>query len=109
VDRDRRLASTLTGPLDRDRLREFLYTCVDRDDVMKYELTWCGRFSIPFGLDVASRVAETLEHRPLTGTLLGYGTSVSEAGLDLDAAPGLGVTAPNNLHHWVGYAAIGYR
>ncbi len=110
VERDRDLAaSTLTGPLRRDRLREFMYTCVDPNDVMKYELTWCGRFSIPFGLDVASRVSEALEGHGLTGTLLDYGTSVSEAGLDLDAVPGLGVTAPNNLHHWVGYAAIGYR
>ena len=108
VDRDRRLAgSALTGPLDRDKLRDFLYACVDRDDVARYKITWCGRFSIPFGLDVASRVSEALGRGPLTGTLLDYGTSVSES--SLDAVPGLGSTAPNNLHHWVGYASIGYR
>lgn len=110
VARDRRLAETdLCGPIDPAKLREFLYTCVDKDDVMKYKVTWCGRFSIPFGLDVASRLAQSLEHRTLEGKLLGYGTSVAEASLDLDAIPGLGATAPNNLHHWVGYAAIGYR
>ena len=110
VDRDRRLAaSTLAGPLQRDHLREFMYTCVDPDDVTKYKLTWCGRFSVPFGLNVASRVSEGLDARTLVGTLLDYGTSVSEASLDLDLVPGLGVTAPNNLHHWVGYASIGYR
>lgn len=109
VDRDRALAATLTGPLDRGALRKFLYTCVDSTDVTRYTLTWCGRFSVPFGLDVASRVNASLSGRPLQGTLLDYGTSLGEVSLDLDRIPGLGATAPNNLHHWVGYAAIGYR
>jgi hypothetical protein len=110
VARDRNLAgAALAGPLRRARLREFLYTCVDSTDVTRYTLTWCGRFSVPFGLDVASRVSEALDGRPLEGTLLDYGTSLGEVSLDLDAIPGLGTTAPNNLHHWVGYASIGYR
>jgi hypothetical protein len=75
---------------------------VDSADVTRYTLTWCGRFSVPFGLNVARRVSETLDGRPLAGSLLDYGTSLSEVSLDLDAVPGLGVTAPNNLHHWVG-------
>ena len=45
----------------------------------------------------------------IVGTLLDYGTSVSEASLDVESLGGLGPTAPNNLHHFVGYAAIGYR
>jgi len=110
VDRDRRLVtSSLSGPVRRSALRKFLYTCVDSTNVTRYRLTWCGRFSVPFGLDVASRVNETLTGRPLTGVLLDYGTSLGEISLDLHAIPGLGATAPNNLHHWVGYAAIGYR
>lgn len=110
VDRDRTLAEAeLTGQVDRNRLKQFLYTCVDKKDVTQYQLTWCGRFSVPFGLDVASRVSETLASHPLTGTLLDYGTSVAETSLDLDEILGLGATAPNNLHHWVGYVAIGYR
>jgi AmmeMemoRadiSam system protein B len=110
VDRDRHLAgSTLAGVVHRNALREFLYTCVDRTDVTRYKVTWCGRFSVPFGLDVASRVKESLTAEPLTGTLLDYGTSLGEVSLDLKTIPGLGATAPNNLHHWVGYPAIGYR
>jgi AmmeMemoRadiSam system protein B len=110
VDRDRTLAEAeLTGQVDRNRLKQFLYTCVDKKDVTQYKLSWCGRFSVPFGLDVASRVSETLASHPLTGTLLDYGTSVAETSLDLDEILGLGATAPNNLHHWVGYVAIGYR
>jgi len=110
VERDRHLAdSLLTGSLHRDALREFLYACVDSTDVTRYTLTWCGRFSVPFGLNVASRLKRAMTGRPMTGTLLDYGTSLGEVSLDLTAIPGLGTTAPNHLHHWVGYAAIGYR
>jgi len=113
VERDVGLAKLLCGPLagneGRAKLREFLYTCVNPGDVTEYRVTWCGRFSVPFGLDVASRLKEALGAGPLAGTLLDYGTSVSEASLDLDKIPGLGTTAPNNLHHFVGYAAIGYE
>jgi AmmeMemoRadiSam system protein B len=107
VNRDIGLAEDyLSGPIKSEKLKGFLYQCVDVEDVKQYEITWCGRFSVPFGLSVASRLAESLEGRMLDGTLLDYGSSVSEASLEVD---GIGVTAPNNLHHWVGYAAIGYR
>jgi AmmeMemoRadiSam system protein B len=110
VARDMDLArETLTGPVHPEGLREFLHTCVDSTDVTRYRLTWCGRFSIPFGLNVANRVSAALTGRPLEGTLLDYGTSLSEISIDLELVPGLGVTAPNNLHHWVGYPALGYR
>jgi len=38
-------------------------------------------------------------------------TSLSEPQLPVVQATrdaGLGTTAPSNLHHWVGYAAVGY-
>ena len=107
VNRDEDLAQNyLCGPLKAEKLRNFMDSCVDPEDVQRYRITWCGRFSIPFGLNVASRLTEALENRTLTGTLLDYGTSVSEASLEVG---GLGPTAPNNFHHFVGYAAIGYR
>jgi MEMO1 family protein len=110
VDRDRGLAEDyLSGPVEPSRLRGFLYRCVKPEDVTEYAIPWCGRFSVPLGLSVSSRLTERLESRPLTGDLLDYGTSVSEASLDVDGLDGMGVTAPNNLHHWVGYAAIAYR
>jgi AmmeMemoRadiSam system protein B len=109
VKRDMSLAENhLCGPIDEKKLEGFLYRCVDPEDVTNYLITWCGRFSIPFGLSVASRVTKTLESRVLTGTLLDYGTSVSEVTLDVNELDGMGFTAPNNFHHFVGYAAIGY-
>jgi AmmeMemoRadiSam system protein B len=110
VARDLELArSHLCGPVERGKLRAFLYRCVDDNDVTQYKITWCGRFSIPFGLNVAGRVMLDVEGRAPTGTLLDYGTSVSEASLDVEKLDGLGTTAPNNLHHFVGYASVGYR
>lgn len=107
VKRDLNLAENkLSGLVTDDKLKGFFYSCVDEKDVRKYLITWCGRFSIPFGLNVASRLTHTLEERPLNGFLLDYGTSISEATLEVD---GIGATAPHNLHHWVGYAVLGYR
>jgi hypothetical protein len=110
VERDLALAAgNLCGPVQRDKLKNFLYSCVDPADVTQYKITWCGRFSIPFGLGVAFRLTAIMENRPLTGYLLDYGTSVSEASLEVEDLDGLGPTAPNNFHHFVGYPAIGYR
>ena len=115
VSRDIMLAEGILGPFDgekaRLKLRGFLYTCVSVEDVTQYEVTWCGRFSIPFGLELLRRLAAKTGQPVPTGRLLRYGTSLSEPELPVSDASrdaGLGYTAPSNLHHWVGYAAIGY-
>lgn len=110
VERDIAMAEGyLSGRIDRSGLKEFLHECVDPEDVTKYRIPWCGRFSVPLGIHVASRLVEQIASRRLEGFLLDYGTSVSEASLEVDGLGGLGPTAPNNFHHWVGYAAIAYR
>ncbi len=70
-------------------------------------MTWCGLWSIPFGLTVAADLQAALGAPPLEGALLRYGDSVGDGRL---AAPvdRLGVTAPNTLGHWVGYATVVY-
>lgn len=114
VARDLGLAREfLCGPIGEGagagKLRDFMYSCVNPEDVTQYRITWCGRFSVPFGLNVASRLTGALESKPLVGTTLDYGTSVGEESLDVEGLEPLGATAPNNLHHFVGYAAIGYE
>ncbi len=103
------IQSSLAGPISPEKIRAFFYTCVDQNNPREYRRTWCGRFSIPFGLDTISRLTQKLESHPLTGYFLDYGASVSEASLDVENLSPLGPTAPNNFHHWVGYAALGYR
>jgi len=110
VQRDLKLAEKhLCGELKLEKIKDFMCACADPADVKQYRITWCGRFSIPFGLNVAGRLAKDLEGRALKGYLLDYGTSVSEASLDTEGLGGLGATAPNNFHHWVGYVTVGYK
>jgi AmmeMemoRadiSam system protein B len=112
VARDLELARThLEGPLAADRLAGLLGELVEKADVRQYRIPWCGRFSIPFGLELLRKTAALSGSGVPHGTLLRYGTSLSEPQLPVAQATrdaGLGTTAPSNLHHWVGYAAVGY-
>jgi AmmeMemoRadiSam system protein B len=110
--RDREIAERfLAGPLEASRLEGLLHTLVDESDLRRYRLPWCGRFSIPFGLEVLRKTAARVGEPMPVGHVLRYGTSLSEPELPVGRETrdaGLGYTAPSNLHHWVGYAAIGY-
>jgi len=109
--RDRSLIhENLEGGLESASLRRLLVTLVD-PETLDYRLPWCGRFSIPFGLELLRKVALGSEGKIPEGALLRYGTSLSDPELPVPAEAretGLGYTAPSNLHHWVGYASVGY-
>lgn len=111
VARDRRMATRyLEGRLIATKLHALLDTLVEPVD-LSYRLPWCGRFSVPFGLEVLRKVALQTEGVVPSGTLLRYGTSLEGPELAVTAEAregGLGSTAPSNFHHWVGYAAVGY-
>jgi len=113
VDRDRTMAERfLTGPLNAAAAHELLATLVDEHDVRSYRIPWCGRFSIPFGMELLRRTSERLGRPAPTGTVLATGTSISGPQLPVSEATraaGLGTTAPSNLAHWVGYVASGWR
>jgi AmmeMemoRadiSam system protein B len=101
----------LEGPVEPERLRDLLHELVDREDVTRYRIPWCGRFSVPFGLETVRVLTERLGLGRPEGTLLRFGTSVSEPELAVSRASrdaGLGYTAPSNFHHWVAYGAVGY-
>ena len=110
--RDERLIREhLEGPLQPKKLQGLLSRLVDEDHVRSYRIPWCGRFSVPFGLELLRRTAERLDLGVPEGTLLRYGSSLSEPELPVSAASreaGLGLTAPSNFHHWVGYGAVAY-
>lgn len=101
----------LAGPLDRDTVAGFIGGVWNPEDpeypAFPYRITWCGLYSIPFGLTVAQRLWDGSGEPPLTGQLLRYGDSVSDGRLAV-AGVALGVTAPNTLAHWVGYPALVY-
>ena len=97
------------GELQPERIERFTRYTLDDHDHREYKWTWCGRYSVPFGLLVAWHLQQLRRARPLTGTILGYATSVDNARVKVDDLEGMGVNAPATLHHWVGYASIGFR
>ncbi len=109
VNRDRNLIDTyLTGKIKPEKLKNLMHTLVDSSDVYTYKITWCGRFSVPFGIDFLYYLKKDLNLTNLQGHFISYGTSI-EPGKMAIKEPGLGFTAPANLRHWVGYGAVGYE
>jgi AmmeMemoRadiSam system protein B len=108
TERDRMIAKKYLGAkLTCESLQNFLYLLVDERNVENYKITWCGRFCIPFGLATYIKINKLLGNKIPPGKMLRYDTSVNLGILEpLDKEPQ--VTAPANLHHWVGYLALGY-
>ncbi len=106
--RDRELLTgSIAGPLSVDKVRALYGVFVDPADPDSYRISWCGRFSIPFGMLVLRRAAEALGVGAPVGMPLAYATSVGAPELTLREA-GLGSTAPSNLYHFVGYPAVAW-
>jgi hypothetical protein len=96
----------LTGELTAEKLQNFCQRVWGENNLKEYQIRWCGRFAIPFGLNTVRILMEKLNHLQLSGYFLRYDNSYNLGKLPLDI--GIGTTAPNNIHHWVGYSAIGY-
>jgi hypothetical protein len=97
--------------LDDGRATDFIHRVWDPENpeypAYPYRITWCGLYSIPFGLTTAANLQAMLGGPQLQGHFLRYGDSVSDGRLEVPGTK-LGVTAPNTLAHWVGYPALVY-
>jgi MEMO1 family protein len=103
------LRDCFEGELRPDKIERFIrYTLADHDH-REYKWTWCGRYSVPFGLLTAWHLQQLRGARSLAGTVLGYATSLEDQRIKVDDLAGMGVTAAATLRHWVGYAAVGFR
>ncbi len=100
------LTGPLAGEVTTDSIRRVFETFCDPKDPGQYRLTWCGRFSIPFGLLTLERLAAAQRQR-VDGQPVAYATSVGWPQLAVKAE-GMGTTAPSNLYHFVGYPAAAY-
>jgi len=89
----------LSGPVTVDKTYVLYATYVDPGAPDTYRWTWCGRFSVPFGMLVMAGRADAWP--------LAYETSLSAPALPLHDV-GLGVTAPATLTHFVGYPAVAF-
>ena len=90
-----------------EKVRELSNYLVDEKNYKEYKWTWCGRYSVPFGLATSYHLQNLLGIN-LQGILLDYSTSIDQKPLPVEDLK-MGHTAPANLHHWVGYAALGYQ
>lgn len=105
---DRALVSeTLEGPLTAAKAQKFAATVVNPDRVDEYRVSWCGRFSVPFGLRVLAETARHLRLPPPTGIAIALGASVDTPALKVTTA-GLGATAPANLYHFVFHPGVAF-
>ncbi len=101
------LRGPLSGPVDASKARAFSAACVDPAEPDRYRLTWCGRFSVPFGLLLLESVARALGQPPPRGVPVALAASVDVPELPLRAL-GLGATAPASLYHFVSHPAVAY-
>jgi AmmeMemoRadiSam system protein B len=102
------IMKTISGPLNPKEIKEFTEFTVDKNDFRKYKWTWCGRYSVPLGLLTAYHLNKQKSKEPLFGTAIGYANSIDHPQIEVQDI-GMGTTAPAHDHHWVGYAAIGYK
>ncbi len=107
VEHEHEIISTLTGKPDTTKILKFVHYTVQDTNYMSYKWTWCGRYSVPFGVLVIYYLSQDL-NIPVQGELVGYATSISHKMLPVKDL-GMDTTAVANIHHWVGYAAIGYK
>lgn len=98
----------LTGNITNDKIEQFINYTVQESDYKEYKWTWCGRYSVPFGLLAAEKLNKELNGNQLNGIFVGYSTSIDHPYLKVDDL-GMGTTAPATNHHWVGYAAVAYE
>jgi AmmeMemoRadiSam system protein B len=98
----------LEGDLQPAKTQLFTRHTVSDDDYREYKWTWCGRYSVPFGLQCGYELQQALGAAPLSGQTLGYATSIDAPRIHVEDLQGMGVTAPANLRHWVGYTSVGY-
>ena len=102
------ISECLIDQLEPQRIRRFFEYTVDMNNYKEYAWTWCGRYAIPFGLLTGYYLQQAIGRNPLEGQMLRYSTSIRGEKIDVKDL-GMGVTAPANMNHWVGYVAIGYR
>jgi AmmeMemoRadiSam system protein B len=102
------IGDCLEGELTNEKILKFTKYTVQDTNFRTYKWTWCGRYSVPFGLLTAMHLQEQTGGHALWGTEFSYSTSIDHPVLPLSDV-GMGVTGPANIRHWVGYVTIGIR
>lgn len=113
VEEDKNIIlNLLTKSVTERRVKAIFERFQDLNAPEKSKITWCGRFSIPFGLSLGFNLFKVMNGRnnkakAFYGYPLCYATSVGSP--TLPSKTGLGTTAPSNLYHFVGYPGVYYK
>jgi AmmeMemoRadiSam system protein B len=108
VAQDRALVhDTLEGPVTADKAQKFAAAVVNPANVDEYRISWCGRFSVPFGLRLLAETARRLGLPAPLGVPVALGASVDTPELKVRDL-GVGPTAPANLYHFVTHPAVAF-
>lgn len=98
----------LLGEVTPEKIKKFVGYTVQESDYKEYKWTWCGRYSVPFGLLTSYFLNKSIGNSVLKGSFIGYANSIDHQPLQVDDLK-MGTTAPANNHHFVGYPAVGYK
>jgi hypothetical protein len=102
------ISECLIDQVEPQRIRRFFEYTVDINNYKEYAWTWCGRYSVPFGLLTGFYLQKLEGSTPLEGRMLRYTTSLRAKRVPVEDL-GMNVNAPATMNHWVGYVALGYR
>ena len=94
--------------LTADKIKLFTAYTVQQEDYKEYKWVWCGRYSVPFGLSFANKLNELEYNEELTGTFLGYQTSIDHPLIEVEDI-GMKVSALSTNRHWVAYVSMVYQ
>ncbi|MCA9727472.1 MAG: AmmeMemoRadiSam system protein B [Candidatus Eisenbacteria bacterium] len=100
------LRTSIAGTVDSSRIAALYETFVDPQQPDRYRLTWCGRFSIPFGMALLDGLHRRLGNAMTRALPIAYATSVGLP--QLSVRGDLGLTAPASLYHFVGHPAVAF-
>ena len=102
------IEESLTEEVTADKIRLFTEYTVQKEDYKEYKWVWCGRYSVPFGLSFANKLNGLTGNENLTGTFLGYETSIDHELLKVEDL-GMEGTALTTNRHWVAYVSLVYQ
>ena len=102
------MRNCLLGKINTKKIGKFTQYTVQDTNYHTYKWTWCGRYSVPFGVLTLIHLDNSLRSASSQGTLMGYSTSLSEKPIPVDDLK-MGRTAKATIKHWEGYSGIGYR
>lgn len=102
------IGNCLLPELSSSTIKKFFDYTVQPGSWREYQWTWCGRYSVPLGLLTGMELSQIRGEKTSEGLKMGYSTSIAQKPLPVEDL-NMGKTAIATLHHWVGYAAIGYK